>query len=139
MPSYKGTEPHAYKAIIHSRLGNPAPHFVRSSSLVLIPLGLIVLAVLLALIPHKRKLTSAQFADEIERHLLGTDGKWEWDKTISVAIDDERLDRIRWELPKFDSLTEEKDRNELRELIAALRRGEFPGVVPAKHLTYRRR
>jgi hypothetical protein len=107
--------------------------------LVLLPLGLIVLAVLVALIPHKRKVTPEQFADEIERHLLGTDGQRGWDDTTSVAIADERLEQIRWGLPKFDSLKDEKDRDELKALIAALRRGEFPGIVPVTDLTYRGR
>src|SRR5438132_14304578 len=42
-----------------------------------------------------RKVTPEQFADELERHLLGTDGEWGWDDTTSIAIADERLDNLR--------------------------------------------
>ncbi|PYT52038.1 MAG: hypothetical protein DMG44_00315 [Acidobacteria bacterium] len=107
--------------------------------LVVVPFGIIVLVFLIAALPIKRKVTPDQFADELERHLLGTGGPWDWDDTTSVAIADERLERIRCELSKFNSLTQEKDKNELKAIIAALRRGELPEVVPPTHLTYRRR
>ncbi|SRR6266481_971539 len=107
--------------------------------LILIPVGIIVLAMLVAAVPRKRKVSPEQFADELERHLLGTEGEWDWDDVTSVAIADERLERIRWELPRFDTLSQEKDKEDLKTLIAALRRGELPDVVPPKHLTYRAR
>ena len=68
--------------------------------------------------------------------MLGTEGEWDWADVTSVAIADERLERIRWELPRFDTLSQEKDKVELKTLIAGLRRGELPEVVPPKHLTY---
>ena len=105
--------------------------------LVVVPFGIIALAFFIAALPGKRRVTPEQFADELERHLLGTGGPWDWDDTTSVAIADERLERIRWELPKFDSLTQEEDKDELKAIIAALRRGELPKVVPPTHLTYR--
>lgn len=105
-----------------------------------VPFGIIVLAFLIAAAsPRKRKVTPQQFADELEKHLLGTGGKWDWDDVTSVAIADDRLELIRWGLPKFDCLSDEKDREELRDLIAALRRGEVSEVVPPRHLTYRAR
>lgn len=106
-----------------------------------VPFGIIVLVFLLAALPikRKRKVTPEEFADELEKHLLGTEGKWDWDDVTSVAIADDRLELIRWGLPKFDRLSDEKDREELRSLIAALRRGEVPEVVPPRDLTYRGR
>ena len=104
--------------------------------LVVVPLGIVVFAVLVAALPIKRKVTPEQFADELERHLVGTEGEWDWDDTTSVAIADERLERIRLELPRFDSLALEKDKDELRAIIAAIRKGEFPEAVPPTHLTY---
>jgi hypothetical protein len=77
----------------------------------------------------RRKISPQQFAEELERHLLGTDDKWDWDRTTSVAIADERLERIRLNLAKFDRLTGDKERNELRGIIAALRRGDFPEIT----------
>jgi len=68
----------------------------------------------------KLKLSPRQFADELERHLLGTEGKWDWGDTTSIAIADERLERIRRGLPKFDLLTRGKDRDELKAINAAL-------------------
>jgi hypothetical protein len=106
---------------------------------IVVPFGIIVLAFLVAALPSKRKITPQQFADELEKHLLGTEGKWDWDDVTSVAIADHRLELIRWELRRFDSLLDEKDREELRRLIATLRRGEVPEVVPPNDLTYRAR
>lgn len=104
--------------------------------LVVVPLGIIVIAVVVAALPIKRKVTPGQFADELERHLLGTERRWDWDDTTSVAIADERLEQIRLDLPRFDSLASEKDKDELRAIIAALRKGEVPEAVPPTHLTY---
>jgi hypothetical protein len=118
-----------------------AAYFFQSVVWLLItPAGIIILALLVAAtFSSKRKVTPEQFADELERHLLGTGGKWDWDDSTSVAIADERLERIRWELTKFDSLNQENAKEELQAIIAALRRGELPEVVPPKHLTYRDR
>lgn len=104
-----------------------------------VPFGIIVLVFLLAALPITRKVTPEEFANELEKHLFGTEGKWDWDDVTSVAIADDRLELIRWGLPKFDRLSDEKDREELRALIAALRRGEVPEVVPPRDLTYRAR
>ena len=108
--------------------------------LIVVPIGIIALALIVAALPSKgREVTPSQFADELERHLLGTGGPWDWDDTTSIRIADERLERVRWELPKFDSLTREEDKTELKAIIEALQRGELPEVVPPTHLTYRRR
>jgi hypothetical protein len=103
------------------------------------PIGIITaLALIAAAFRSKgREVTPSQFADELERHLRGAEGPWDWDDTTSRLIADERLERIRWELPKFDSLTREEDKAELEAIIEALRRGELPDVVPVKDLTYR--
>jgi hypothetical protein len=77
----------------------------------------------------KRRISPEQFADELEKHLLGTEGKWDWDHVTSVTLADKRLERIRLRLSRFDPLSREKDRDELKSLIVALRRGEFPEVA----------
>jgi hypothetical protein len=101
-----------------------------------VPLGIIAVALLVAALPFpKRKVTPEQFADELERHLLGTEGDWDWDDTTSVTIADERLEQIRCGLTKFDSLESQKDKDELQALVDALRRGELPEADPSKHLS----
>lgn len=98
--------------------------------LVVVPVGIIVLALFIAALPLKRKVTPEQFADELESHLLGTGGPWDWDDTSSVAIADPRLEAVRMRLgPNLDCLSHEKDKDELRSIIAALRRGELPEVT----------
>lgn len=96
--------------------------------LVVVPIVIIALALFIAALPIKRKVTPDQLANELESHLLGTGGDWDWDDTTSVAIADARLERLRSTLPKFDSLKLESDRDELRAIIGALRRGEVPEV-----------
>jgi hypothetical protein len=105
--------------------------------LFVVPFGIIVLVLFIAALPIKRKVTPEQFADELESHLLGKGGPWDWDDTTSIRIADERLERIRWELPKFDSLAREEVKAELKAIIESLRRGELREIVPVKHLTYR--
>jgi len=50
--------------------------------------GIIVLFFLLAVLPikRKRKVTPEEFADELEKHLLGTEGKWDWDDVTSLQL-----------------------------------------------------
>ncbi|HVA18405.1 MAG TPA: hypothetical protein VMV59_11905 [Candidatus Dormibacteraeota bacterium] len=108
--------------------------------LVVIPLGVIAFAVFVAALPgHKRIITPEKFADELERYLLGIEDKWDRDDTTSLAIADERLEQIRWGLSKFDSMAREKDKEDLKAIISALRRGDLPEVVTPTHLTYRSR
>ena len=77
---------------------------------------------------RKRGITPQQFANELEKHLLGTEKMWDWDNTTSLALADERLDRLRVMLPKYDSLSLLKRRDEFISVIDALRRGEVPEV-----------
>jgi hypothetical protein len=96
--------------------------------LIAIPLAIIVIALLVAALPIKRKVTPEQFAEELEKHLLGTEGPWDWDDTTSVAIADERLEQVRGVLSKFDSLASQEDKDALKAIVEALRRGEIPDV-----------
>jgi len=89
-----------------------------------------VLGVLLgiAALPFRRKITPLEFAGELERHLDGRDNDDEWDRTSSVRISNRLLEQVRLSLSnRFDSLSTPQDREELRQIIEALRRGEFPG------------
>ena len=92
------------------------------------PVAMLTSLFALAAFGPKRKVTPEQFADELERHLLGTDGAWGWDDTTSVAIADNRLNGLRGKLSKFDYLRLPARRDELAEIIAALRRGDIPDV-----------
>jgi hypothetical protein len=90
-----------------------------------------VLGVLLgvAALPFRRKITPQEFANELERHLDGTDNDDDWDRTSSVRISNRLLEQVRLSLgSQFDSLSTPQDREELRRIIEALRRGEFPGA-----------
>ena len=89
-----------------------------------VPFGIIVLMLFIAALPSKRHVTAEQFADELERHLLGTEGRWDWDDATSVRIADPRLEAVRLRLGEnLDSLSSDEDKDELRAIIADLRRG----------------
>ena len=91
-----------------------------------IPGGLVLLALALSSLYQKpRTVTVEQFADQLERHLLGTEGKLDWDYVTSVPVADSRLERVRRDLVKFDALSEEKDKEEFKALIEKLRREDF--------------
>jgi hypothetical protein len=63
--------------------------------LIIIPVGIVALTLAVAALPIRRKVTPKQWALELEPHLLGTDGTWDWDDATSVALADPRLEAIR--------------------------------------------
>ena len=75
---------------------------------------------------RKRKVTPQEWADELERHLLGTEGPWDWDDTTSEPLADPSLEQLRFTLPDFDLLNTPEKTEEFRRIIEALRRGEIP-------------
>ncbi len=76
-----------------------AAYFLHSSIwIAVIPAALILLMILTAVLPIRRKITPQQFAEPLEPHLLGTDGPWGWDDATSVRLADESIEhiRVRW-------------------------------------------
>jgi hypothetical protein len=77
----------------------------------------IVFAAVLAILPlfrlltviskRRNRLTAAEVADRIERHIQGTEGPWDWDRFTSVPISDDRLDAIRLQCVELQERTEE--------------------------------
>lgn len=94
--------------------------------LVIIPVGVVILGLILAVLPIKKKITPQQWAQQLEPHLLGTDGPWDWDDAISVRLADSNMDALRIKMARFDSLNTEERRREFENIIAALKRGEIP-------------
>jgi hypothetical protein len=109
----------------------------------IVPAAIIVILISFATIANlifpKPKLTTEQFADARERYLLGRDNDVEWENLSFRRIADQRLKPIQRELWRFDSPLSEKDKEELKALIAAIRSGSFPEIVPPRQLTYRSR
>lgn len=73
-----------------------------------------------------RNVTPRELADELERHLVGNEGPYDWDYTTSAELTDERLNRLASKLPEYDRLDTPEKRGEFRAIIEALRRGEIP-------------
>lgn len=96
--------------------------------LVIIPVAIVAAGLLIAALPIKRKVTPQQWALELEPHLLGTDGRGDWDDATSIALGDPQLEALRHKMHKFDLLPTEKRRKEFEGIIAALKRGEIPDV-----------
>jgi len=104
--------------------------------LLAVPIGILALFIVLAFVfgtlerlfgIGRSKCSAAQFADALEKHLSGMEGPWDWDDATSVVLADPRLERVRMRLgPNLDSLAREEDKDELRSIIAALRRGDLP-------------
>jgi hypothetical protein len=74
----------------------------------------------------KRDLTPQELAEELERHLVGNEGPYDWDATTSVEITDQRLNRLIPRLIEYDRLDTAEKRKQFREMIETLRRGEIP-------------
>jgi len=101
----------------------------------------VVVAVMLGIagLPVRRKVTPQEFADELERHLNAAGNDDDWDRTSSVRISNPLLENVRQRLSdRFDSLSNPEDREELRHIIEALRRGEFPSAT-ARHASEKER
>jgi hypothetical protein len=104
-----------------------AAYLLNSARWVIIgPITVVALMLITAALPFKRKITPQQWADELEKHLLGTDGAFGWDDAISTRLADKRLESLRARLSDFDSRSTPEKREEFRQIIEALRRGEFP-------------
>ncbi len=72
---------------------------------------------------HRNRLTAHEVADTIERHILGTEGPWDWDEFTSVPIANDRLDEIRMRCSELDSPTpiSNEKREELKQIVEQLR------------------
>ncbi len=84
----------------------------------------------------RRKGTPEEFANALEKYLLGEELDPGWDDPMDVVLADPRLEQVRLRLgPNLTSLAREEDKDELRGIIAALRRGNFPDVPPRRGIT----
>jgi hypothetical protein len=86
----------------------------------------------------RRKGTPEEFANALEKYLLEEEPERGWDEPMEVTLADPRLEEVRRSLclsPNLYRLATEKDRNELRAVIAALRRGDLPDVPPKRGIT----
>jgi len=113
--------------------------------MVAVPIGILVLMVAVAFVfgslerlfgIGRRKGTPEEFANALEKHLLGEEPDPAWDDPMDVVLADPRLEQVRRRLsPNLDSLTREEDKDEMRAIIAALRRGNLPDVPPKRGIT----
>jgi hypothetical protein len=92
------------------------------------PFAVVVLVVLINALNNgdRRNVTPQELADELEKHLDGSEGRYDWDATTSVALADDRLNRLVSRLPEYDRLDTLEKREQFRGIIEALRRGEIP-------------
>jgi hypothetical protein len=81
----------------------------------------------------RRKGTPEEFANALEKDLLGEEPERGWDEPMEVTLADPRLEQVRRSLcprPNLYRLATQKDKDELRSIIVALRRGDLPDVPP---------
>ena len=86
----------------------------------------VVLGLMAAALPIKRKVTPAEWGAELEQHLLGTGGDYVWDDATSATIADPRLEAVRQRLWNFCSLCDDEKRAEFERIVQILKRGEIP-------------
>jgi|GEM_PF-3218790 len=75
---------------------------------------------------RRNRLTAADVADKIEKHLLGAEGEWDWDDFTSIPISNDDLDKIR-----IQCIESENNREELKKIVEQLRNS--CDIAPAKH------
>jgi hypothetical protein len=80
-----------------------------------------VFRLLSAISKRLNRLTAAEVADKIERHIQGTEGPWDWDHFTSVPIADDRLDAIRVRCVALDYSLPEERIHEMRGMVQRLR------------------
>ena len=93
-----------------------------------VPAALLLLTLFIGALgsSEKRYVTPQELADELERHLVGNEGQYDWDDTTSYELTDERLNRLVSRLPEYDRLDTPEKRDPFRAIIETLRRGEIP-------------
>jgi len=118
-----------------------------SAWLVGVPIGIFGLILAVALVfgtlerlfgVGRRKGTPEEFANALEKYLLGEEPERGWDEPMEVTLADPRLEEVRRSLclsPNLYQLATEKDRDGLRAVIAVLRRGDLPNVPPQRGIT----
>ncbi len=74
----------------------------------------------------KRDVTPHELAEELERHLVGNEGPYDWDATTSGELTDDKLNRLIPRLIEYDRLDTADKREQFREIIETLRRGNIP-------------
>jgi uncharacterized membrane protein len=82
-----------------------------------------------AALPIKRKITPQEWAEDLEEHLLGTAGPHSWDIATGATLADKNLEKLRRAITytnDYAMLNSSETRQNLREIIEALRRGEVP-------------
>jgi hypothetical protein len=114
--------------------------------LVAVPIGIcgliLTLAFVLGVLERlfgigRRKGSPEEFANALEKCLLGQEPDPGWDEPMEVTLADPRLEQVRRNLcldPNLYQLATEKDRDKLRAIIAALRRGDLPDAPPTRSI-----
>ncbi len=96
----------------------------------------IVMAAILALLiagtgvfwmRRRRKTTPQEWSRQLEKHLLGTEGPYDWKNATSHKLADKRLENLRLRLVRdFESLETSEKMDQFRRIVDALKRGEIP-------------
>jgi hypothetical protein len=71
---------------------------------------------------RRNRLSAREVANTIERHIDGTEGKWDWDYFTSIPLADEHLNAIVRRCADLDMLLPEHRNPQLRKIVEQLRK-----------------
>jgi hypothetical protein len=92
-----------------------------------IPAVLIAIVGVIIVIRRKRRVTPQQWAVPLEKHLLGTEGPYEWKETTSRPFADKKLENLRKRIAQeFKALDTPEKKESFRQIVEALKRGDIP-------------
>jgi hypothetical protein len=76
---------------------------------------------------RKRRITPQAWAAQLEKHLLGTKGPYDWKEATGHTFADKRLDNLRVRVAQeYKTLESQQKKDAFRQIIETLKRGDIP-------------
>jgi hypothetical protein len=82
-----------------------------------------------AVIVYRRqhRLTPQKWASQLERHLLGTEGPYDWAEATSKPFANKKMESLRIRIAQeYKALDTPEKKEAFRNIVEALKRGETP-------------
>ena len=94
-----------------------------------IGISAVLLGIVGAVIVYRRqhRLTPEKWAAQLEKHLLGTEGPYDWKEATTRPFADPKLESLRTRIAQeYKALDTAEKKEAFRKIVESLKRGEIP-------------
>ncbi len=92
-----------------------------------ITVALLAIVGIVFYIRSKHRITPQTWAAQLEKHLLGTEGPYDWQHATSKTFADKKLDTLRVRIAsEYKALDTPEKKEAFQRIIDSLQRGEIP-------------